>query len=908
MALDTQQMEWLSKLNVKARVQRELDEREDAKNAMLVQLFRDREDQQDDIRGGTNQAVINEKTGKKQRTFGKTEANEFDLDEQRQGFVLAELVEDELSGKKRFKAEEWDEETGEQTQFQKLQKAGRIVSSLALEMQKEVDALDDEGNLEMVYDKGALVRKKVPLFSDEEIKEELYTPLVRSRSLPETNVPDDFSATKQMLDGSFKAYASRLSREKKRGFFDENKNLMFATFRGALTVTGDVQGLVAASNLPNSQLQYNADVTKGLHGIHQAFGLEKNDEGAAEEYATLADKVAQSFVYAQNLSDMAFDIGYEGKQAISDKLDQRAGNKQQRELKKAAGKVGGLAVAEIATAVGKPFNAFGLGMEASTTYGALVKGGEVAKLLTENTKESVKKAGDLLLEAFTETITKLDASEGQTPELKQAVDAAKSEFKKTLKVDEILKHFGDQKFELAVIEFSKAGAAAASKVDIGALRKVFEDRLGRPNQKNLDKAQVNASKAVCEAFEKDETPKPTKEQIQKHPSDHKPEWIDTDNGFVCMKCIEGKDDAELFAGIIERKIKQLEDDQAILKWTTTLGGMAFDVASNFVAPLAIGGALLRMAKHANEAIKRWRDFDAFLNQRVAMIRAASAYSSPVAQFIKNAEQQWGHYALNAAMEGMKVVAACLQLGLITAPIGVGLAGGTLGAQALEGIVYEAKKRWDLSTAWNTYKDALENPESRKLGLLALKNNPTLAKYAMAWGALIQKDPLVQDFMKACNLNEEGALKDPDANVDLVVTYLEKRMPDDNVVVGRKVSDVGKVELTVNAWVKARSVAENKWKVRAQQGVSNQIEALLAEWAVEYPLQQREKDRIAEGVKRCIDLLGEIDGALLNYSIRDDKGRPVQEMANVKQRFTTATSTSRAQLQGWLKEIEEAQQV
>jgi hypothetical protein len=898
MALTTEQQEWLQKLNVKATVQKELDEREDAKRTMLVQIFRDRERQQGEIRGGTNQTVIKKGTGKTQKTFGVTQTKEFDLDEQRKGYVLASLVDGELA------EETWNAKTGEQKQFQKIQKAGRIVSSLAYELQeREVDALDKDGNYEMVYEKGALVRKKVPLFSDAEIREELYTPLVRSRTLPETNVPDNFSDTKQMLDGSFEAYAKRLSREKKKNFFDENKGLIFAGFRGALTVTGDVQGLVAASNLPNSQLQYTKDVTEHLHGIRQAFGLDQNDAGAKEEWATLPDKVAQSFVYVQNVSDIAFDIGYEGAEGIKDRVGQYKTDKQDREFQKAAGKVGGLGIAEIATAIGGPFNSYGLGMEASTTFGALVDEAKIAKLLKENKGESIREAGDLLWEAFEKTIEKLDGTDGNTRELNSAVAAAKTEFRKAFKPDQILQHLANKKYELAVAEFKKAGAAGAAKIGVDALRKIYEDGNGHVHQTNVDTAQLNASKTVCEAFEKDDKSKPTKKQIAEHPKDHKPDWLETGEGFQCLKCINADDDPELFAGIIERKIKQLERDQAILKWASTIGGMAFDVASNFVAPLAIGGALLRMAKNANEAIKRWRDFNAFLERRATMIRAVSAFSSPAAQFIKNAELQWGHYSINAAMEGMKVVAACLQLGLVTAPIGVGLQGGTVGAQAIEGIVYEAKKRWDLGTAWDTYKEALENLESRKLGLLALKDNPTLAKYAMAWGAIIKKDPLVKDFMHSCQLNED-ALKDPEANVDLVVSYLEKRMPDDNVVVGRKVSDVGTVELTVKAWVKAKTVAENKWKVEEQTEVSNQIQASLQEWATEFPLQQAEKSRTAEGLKRCIDILNDIDIGLLKYKILDDKEEPVQEMANVKQRFMRETKAQREQLQQWLKELEE----
>src|ERR1700737_3513533 len=45
-------------------------------------------------------------------------------------------------------------------------------------------------------------QRSEPLFSDKEIMDELYTPLVRELVLAETFVPPKFSATQKMIDGS----------------------------------------------------------------------------------------------------------------------------------------------------------------------------------------------------------------------------------------------------------------------------------------------------------------------------------------------------------------------------------------------------------------------------------------------------------------------------------------------------------------------------------------------------------------------------------------------------------------------------------------------------------------------------------------------------------------------------------
>jgi hypothetical protein len=309
----------------------------------------------------------------------------------------------------------------------------------------------------------------------------------------------------------------------------------------------------------------------------------------------------------------------------------------------------------------------------------------------------------------------------------------------------------------------------------------------------------------------------------------------------------------------------------------------------------MGGALLRMAKHANEALKRYTDLSNFIDDRQSMINAASAFSAPLAQFIHNSTQQLMHYSINAAMEGLKVIAAVLQLSGLTAPVGVGLTAGANVSQAIETIIYEAKKRWDLETAWKTYKFALENPDNRKAGLVAMQENPTLAKYAVAWGAQIKKDPLVGDFMQSCGLNKD-TLKDPEASVDLVVTYLEKRLPDDNVVVGRDYTAAGKVELTVSGFLKEKARGETKLGVKKVE--TKKLEFVLTQWEIEYPLLKEAKDKDPEAVKKCRQFLHQIDVEMLNYKTFDEEGKAVQEMGDLKARYYKRTKAHTEEMKKW----------
>jgi hypothetical protein len=225
MLLQPDQQQWLAEFGVKRKAQTKLQAREDQKAALITKLMRDLQDQQEDLLTGTQQTVIKKGTKKDtqqtQDYIKRKQHKLFDVADQKKGYVLATAIDDKAK-KPKFKEEEWNKLTGEQKHFQELQQAGRIVDTLARQMQTEVVKLDENGRPKtkvLVNSKTGKAKKdkngkkktkhvKGPLFTAEEIKEELYTPMVRAGLIPETNVPDEFSATKKMLDGSFKAYGS----------------------------------------------------------------------------------------------------------------------------------------------------------------------------------------------------------------------------------------------------------------------------------------------------------------------------------------------------------------------------------------------------------------------------------------------------------------------------------------------------------------------------------------------------------------------------------------------------------------------------------------------------------------------------------------------------------------------------
>jgi hypothetical protein len=375
--------------------------------------------------------------------------------------------------------------------------------------------------------------------------------------------------------------------------------------------------------------------------------------------------------------------------------------------------------------------------------------------------------------------------------------------------------------------------------------------------------------------------------------------------------VTGDKDAKLFAGILDRKIATLQRDQKILKWGSSIAAMSFAVASNFIAPLTIAGSAVKMMNNLIQAVGRTKDFIAFTEKRDGLFNAASAYCQAAKQFVHNSEVQMLHYMVNTAAEGIKVIGGIVQcFGGVAAGAGAGMVASANAAQAIEAVLYELNRRYDLEMAWRFYAIALERPESRRDGLEAVKKNATLAKYAVAWGAVIKKDGLVTDFLQACNLNADS-LRDPKANVHKVVSYLEARMPDDNIIVGRMVpgSSVSwapeKIELTSVSWITAKARGEAKAGLNPYdtRDIENGLTELgqkfdgwkkAAETKPASTLDQSDLDackQLLEGIRKGMGLYGPA-------KTKEAGGGMHVEMAQLRDRFQRLVEQREKAVQAW----------
>ena len=76
------------------------------------------------------------------------------------------------------------------------------------------------------------------------------------------------------------------------------------------------------------------------------------------------------------------------------------------------------------------------------------------------------------------------------------------------------------------------------------------------------------------------------------------------------------------------------------------------------------------------------------------------------------------------------------------------------AASAEDTVFKFYKQRTLHRAWEKTKKSLENPQNRKLALIAREMNPTLAKYTIAYGALIEGNATAMTALNRIGLDRE----------------------------------------------------------------------------------------------------------------------------------------------------------
>jgi hypothetical protein len=231
---------------------------------------------------------------------------------------------------------------------------------------------------------------------------------------------------------------------------------------------------------------------------------------------------------------------------------------------------------------------------------------------------------------------------------------------------------------------------------------------------------------------------------------------------------------------IGKLIAKMQRDRMIIQTASSVGGAGFAIASQFFAPMAIAGTLIKFLEMLTAAVNRAIELRNWVDASTMAFNAVSPYFTAIENFVKNQAEQFSHFTIKAALIAVQAAAQIVQVvgvGTYAQAVGLIVEKGAKLAETIEDLAYKFYKEATLRAAWKVTKPALKNPSNRKANLIARRINPTLAKYTLAFGAVIDKDPVALEAFRVIGLDAE-TLASRDAKVDSVKRYLETRYDED----------------------------------------------------------------------------------------------------------------------------------
>lgn len=212
--------------------------------------------------------------------------------------------------------------------------------------------------------------------------------------------------------------------------------------------------------------------------------------------------------------------------------------------------------------------------------------------------------------------------------------------------------------------------------------------------------------------------------------------------------------------------------------TVVKGGAA--VAGRFFAPLAAAGTLTQMIEQVAAAIEDLEQMRRWKRSRDWALIAVSPYTSAILGFVEEQERLYPREVTRAITLGIKMAAQAIQVGgglLPSDHVGKLIESAAGIAEAVEDLIFDRIDADKVRDAWKITKYALDNPQDRKSNAKARRLNPTFAKYALAYGAMVEKDPVAREACAESGIDRE-ALVDTGTNADsaarVLVQYLEVR--------------------------------------------------------------------------------------------------------------------------------------
>ncbi len=631
------------------------------------------------------------------------------------------------------------------------------------------------------------VENVVPLFEDADIMRDFYTPLVRELVIPETFVPDRYSATQKMLDGSTEAYIDECrekGKEPGHGLAALGKGVVSAAgtaVAGALGSTTDAGEIVEGVALA---------IGAGIDGVVTLNkGIERGQfdidtwEAVGDSVAAAVGQIAGGAINNANQGDSYGQMISYGLHAFA--IDVRVVKWAQERAKNPNAQFPwGDLVSEVMKAGGAALTSQSDSSSEETTSDKLGISGASLTAFGNTLKSGVGQLQGLTLETSPKAWTKALA--------KVFATAVAEGEKATISA------------EANIVENAQPNITNVQTNTINAQAQSVSDMVDTTREQGDPAIDAAADKLFGEDQDPKERRKKRREEDQKSFADAeealKAEKADYQKSLDRLGMMADEQTDEDFKSIA-KLITKMQNDRKIIEAVAKVAQGGAAVAAHFFAPMKAAGALVSFAINTHAACERALALMDWMDSHQDAMKSVSPYASAIQNFVKNQGDQLTHHTVQAVLNVVEAACAAAECGF--PPVKAATAAATA-AVMLEQTIYQFVQQQQLRNAWKTTKAAMENPGNRKLGLIARKMNPTLAKYTIAYGAVVEKSPTAIAAMSRCGLDRE-TLAHKDSNIRQVKTYLETLYNEDGVLLGPVPQGPGKTPmpkpaLTEKTWL------------------------------------------------------------------------------------------------------------
>ena len=683
-----------------------------------------------------------------------------------------------------------------------------------------------------------------PLFDDLELRQEYYDPLVREKIVPDSQIPDRYNQTVQQFKGGSESYEERLG-EHSATLTDEHEKLEALKKTGVLVknlakVAGSVTEVIGKLATEGSDLAARAElagkIIKDVEvlsalGCATAQGVYEKKAGTAidkvadvlytffKQYTNpgLAGAVKGVYVAAVRTAQFAASISSGTPEGVTEAIKQ-AGDA----LENALGSFGDDTLGR----VGKSLNQL---FQSGVNAQSVLKAWRRDPPGYETILKIFASAATAACKAVLSDSAIQDSSEGvgdATPQPREG-EAPPTEGEGAEKLQDAKDQF-DQDVGDALDQLSEPGEQIAS-----VLAAQLQETFGSPEKikeaQELAEAEVNRkARAEIEAELNNEPAYLAELRLSL-----------TEGGSEDLEKVRAEFDN------IDKMIADLESRQNYVKIAEAVYDAGLGIGAQFAGVLKLATAGKDLIKNVIAAARLTTAIAAWKTKRRDALAAASVQGFAFANRLENLQFQTddaqAKKLLNIAQVLATAIGAAGPLAAALGPFGllVGKAASEIAGKALDAksammdIVRDYKKDAELKKAWDAYQKARRNPDDRIQMRDAIFKNSTLAKYAMAYAALEEDDPIAKQGMQAAGLTEE-VLRSPGSNVQKVVSFLEKTWEDDPVVLRRVPIAEWQADksgaLTLDAFLANKNAAMNETKMKENtlQPISTgAIEGLLA---------------------------------------------------------------------------------